>query len=230
MPALIFDGPSLIDGSPIVVSVAGLTKPSTNRKTGPMAQAYILCKDHPPVEAQRNGADHAICGTCPHRNGACYVLTHQGPSSVYKSTGTTVNDPARIGFQSKAWGVRLGAYGDPAAAPTRIWHALTRGFKSFTGYTHQWRSCDPDLKALCMASVDSVAEAREAQALGWRTFRVKDHDAPIDPNEVQCPNQTHGVTCLQCGLCAGTTTAGKNITTNVHGAQWKQIRFLETAA
>lgn len=231
MPStVIYDGPSQLDGSPIIVALTGLTSRSRNQKTGRMAQTYVLCRDISPTAAIQTGADSSICGNCPHRGGACYVLPHRDPTAVWRNLSTDRSDPLRIGFQHRLRYVRLGAYGDPAAAPLRLWQRLSQGFSGHTGYTHQWRTCDPDLKSLCMASVDNENEANEAQVLGWRTFRVKAHDAPILPNEVQCPNQTHGVTCNDCGLCAGTSKAGKNITANVHGAPWKQKLFLENAA
>ena len=48
--AIIYEGPSLIDGGPIVV-VAIVSK--RNRKTGDMLQTYIQRADVPPVEAAR---------------------------------------------------------------------------------------------------------------------------------------------------------------------------------
>lgn len=230
MAAKVYEGPSLLDGSPIIVSVTGHQTPSTNSKTGPMAQAYIMLRDIPPHEAVKTGADASICGDCIHRCGSCYVLTHQGPLATWNATSKDLQCASRIGFQAKYRGLRLGAYGDPAAAPTWVWRNLTRGVRRYTGFTHQWRHCDPELMQWCMASVESEDEAAEAQALGWRTARTKLHTDPIAANEVQCPHETHGVTCQQCGLCAGTSVAGKHIVGNIHGAPWKQQRFLKAVA
>jgi hypothetical protein len=233
MPMLAYSGPSLIDGAPIVVSLTGVDTLSTNKKTGPMVQAYILRKDLDPSEAVRRKEDHSICGTCPHRNGSCYVLTFQGPKAAWTAAKQEVNDAwidSPLRFIAAHRGLRLGAYGDPGAAPTGFWHRITNKFDFHLGYTHLWRTCDQDLRAYCMASVDTEAEAAEAQEAGWRTFRVKHSNAPILPNEVQCPNQTHGVQCNNCRLCTGTATAGKHVTANVHGAQWKQQRFQENVA
>lgn len=66
MPGFVaYRGPSMIDGSPIVLIVN--TGESTNEKTGAMAQTYILRADTDPITANRIGADVAICGSCPHR-------------------------------------------------------------------------------------------------------------------------------------------------------------------
>ena len=43
--AIIYRGPSLLDGKPIVVIAVGLNSSSKNRKTGNMLQTYILRDD-----------------------------------------------------------------------------------------------------------------------------------------------------------------------------------------
>ena len=40
--AILYCGPSLLDGSPIIVVITGLSGRSTNTKTGKMAQTWIL--------------------------------------------------------------------------------------------------------------------------------------------------------------------------------------------
>ena len=54
---ILWRGPSLLDGSPIVVIAI---KKSGNRKTGRMLQTYILRADQTPVEAIRSGAGAAL--------------------------------------------------------------------------------------------------------------------------------------------------------------------------
>src|SRR5882724_6636298 len=91
---IIYSGPSLLDGSPIVV--VAIIK-SKNTKTANMIQTYIIRSDMDPREANRTGADFAICGHCPHRGMAtavvtglakkrtCYVLLGQGPLVVFRT-------------------------------------------------------------------------------------------------------------------------------------------------
>ena len=62
--AIIYRGPSLLDGAPIVVIAIDSAR---NTKTGRMVQTYILRADMDPREANKTGADFSICGTCPHR-------------------------------------------------------------------------------------------------------------------------------------------------------------------
>jgi len=93
--AILYKGPSVIDGKPIV-AIAMFSK--ANTKTGPVVQTYILVDGIPPLEASKTGADFSICGDCimrgdttrdPKRkqakNRRCYVNLGQGPTIVYKS-------------------------------------------------------------------------------------------------------------------------------------------------
>ena len=95
---IIYKGPSLIDGSQIVVLATMGNKRIPNTKTGAMLQTYILVDNgKTPTENNRTGQDYAICGECPHRGGAagcdkgaavgraCYVNLGHGPRSAYAS-------------------------------------------------------------------------------------------------------------------------------------------------
>ena len=74
-----------------------------------------------------------------------------------------------------------------------------------------------------MASVDNLEEKEEANARGWRTFRVvKDYDQ-LEPDEIICPNVTSGVSCAECKLCSGTKVRAKNIVVKAHGVKSKRV-------
>ena len=92
---IIYKGPSLIDGKPIVVIA---TYSNRNTKTGNVVQTYILCEDINPLEASKTGADASICGTCPLRGTPttdpsrkiaagrrCYVNLGQGVLIVWRA-------------------------------------------------------------------------------------------------------------------------------------------------
>jgi len=117
--------------------------------------------------------------------------------------------------------VRFGAYGDPAAAPAKLWSDIAKLSDGCTGYTHQWRT--KDLADTCMASVDSVEEAEEASALGYRTFRVtlEQQDKNRLSHEVVCPASEEAgkkLMCFQCMACNGNVKNTKSgIVINVHG-------------
>jgi hypothetical protein len=222
---VIWEGESLLDGSPIMVIAIGFKASSKNRKTGDMIQTYILRRDISPTDAVQSGADFSICGSCPHRGTVasikgksrnkgrtCYVNLGQGALGVYR-TYVRGKYPEWDGTGVAGRIVRLGTYGDPAAVPVHVWTELLDGAAGFTGYTHQWR--DPrfgSLKKFCMASADSQFDALTAQAKGWRTFRVSLNpvtDTRQD-NEALCPASAEAgkkLTCAQCRACDGTSTA-----------------------
>ena len=86
--AVIFRGPSRINGAEIVVIVTGLERASDNVKTGDMLQTWILLEDTAPHVAVKQGLDVGICGGCPHRgklnretglweDRTCYVTVFQ---------------------------------------------------------------------------------------------------------------------------------------------------------
>jgi hypothetical protein len=52
---VIYRGPSILDGSPIVVIATGLGSGSSNRKTGALVQTWILRDDVSPIERSRAG-------------------------------------------------------------------------------------------------------------------------------------------------------------------------------
>jgi hypothetical protein len=88
-------GPARYTRQPIVVIATGYGRPSSNEKTGPMVQTYILLQDESPVEAVKSGADKAICGDCAFRpllakqagteQAACYVNKGHGPLAVWRA-------------------------------------------------------------------------------------------------------------------------------------------------
>lgn len=231
--AVIYEGPSLIDGAPIAVALTGLHgKTSRNVKTGAMAQTYIIRSDIDPSLAIRTGADSSVCGNCRHRSGtnigrSCYVITWQGPQTVFRGLAKYPRGtPWQLrGALSKKF-VRIGTYGDPSAVPAAIWFSITQLAKGWTGYTHHWRTCDPLLRTILMASVDTVAEKREAQRAGWRTFRVRRQGDTVAPTEIVCPASNeagHVATCQECQLCQGLQKDAKSVAILPHGQRVKWL-------
>lgn len=227
--AVIYEGPSKIDGAPIVVIATGLKGSSANRKTGDMVQTWIMRADMEPHNATDSGADASVCGGCPHRparGGSCYVKVWQAPLGVYRAykRGSYAHrDPADCGAGRR---VRLGSYGDPAAVPDSVWQAFTSTSIGWTGYTHQWRSkrLAGGLKGLCQASVDTPAEHDAARAKGWGTFRVRLPQADALAGEIICPASKEGgerTDCANCNLCSG--VAGKPVVIIVHGSTAKRF-------
>jgi hypothetical protein len=234
--SVIYRGPSLIDGAPIIV-VAVIS--NRNRKTGDMLQTYIMRADMDPRLASKTGADRAICGDCIHRGvpsvdpdravaeeRTCYVQLGQGPLIVWKALAR--------GFYPDAFGhkaiaalgagrmVRLGTYGDPAAVPSYVWESLLSEAEGHTAYSHQSGMVGAAFNpAIMMQSADTLADAKQAWADGRRTFRVVTDVAEIvKGSEILCPASKEAgarTTCFKCGLCSG-ASAAKSIAIPAHGA------------
>jgi hypothetical protein len=230
---IIYRGPSMLDGAPIVVIATGLKANSQNAKTGHMVQTFILREDVNPFLAIKSGDDISICGDCKHRpanGGACYVRVEQAPNSVWRAykRGAYPDYSSILRGAQRVAGlnVRLGTYGDPAAVPFAVWENLTQYAAGVTGYTHQWRNF-PALAALCMASVDSFDEFMAAKAQGWRTFRVRTASEYLAPREVICPASKEAGTktnCAACKACGGHAAKAKaDIAIIAHGG--KASRF-----
>ena len=206
---VIYEGPSRLDGQPVVVVVTGLVVGSRNRKTADLLQVYILPRDVSPPAAVKSGADAAVCGDCKHRpseGGVCYVNIGWGPMMVWRAwqVGKSYQpaDPERAAQVLAGSSVRFGAWGDPAAVPLEVWRPLLPDLYAWTGYTHQWRALDSDWHWL-MASVDSVPEREAAKARGWRTFRVKEPEDGLLPGERYCLADEMGIPCAKCRGCDG---------------------------
>ena len=236
-----YDGPSMIDGAPIV-AIAVLQ--SDNRKTGNMVQTYILRADTHPVDAIRTGEDSSICGDCMHRARivetidkrgrkrfkrvrTCYVNVGQSVAAVFGAWARgsyPLIDPADAAQLIADRVVRIGSYGDPAAVPAGHWHALIARAAGHTGYSHQWRMAHAQgLRDIVMASADSAQDRDLARAMGWRTFTVRTADQSLAAREIACPASPEGGNrrqCIDCKACdgAGLNAARASVSIVVHGA------------
>lgn len=220
---VIYEGKSQLNGDNIIAIV---TLNSNNIKTGNMASMWIMNADTPPTKASKAGKDASVCGDCKHRavnNGACYVVLHQGPLSVYKAYKRGNYPKVTDMSIFEGMKMRFGAYGDPSALPIDILVKIKAAVKNNTSYTHQWKKGDNLLKQFSMASVDSIEEQKEAVSQGWRTFRVTDNLSDKLDNEIVCPNTTRAIQCVDCGLCSGKSVGAKNILIEVHGAKKKKF-------
>lgn len=231
---ILWEGASALDGQPIVVIATGIGKASRNEKTGDMVQTWIMRADIEPHLAVKTGDDASVCGECPHRpakGGSCYVKVFQAPLSIFRAykrgvyRRATVEELAGLGEGRM---VRLGAYGDPAAAPLWLWEALVSRASGVTGYTHQWRSAPQGFARLVMASADSFAEGLEARAAGWRTFRIRTADEALEPKrEFVCPASAEAgyrTNCASCKACGGLDAKAKASPVIIaHGATAKRF-------
>jgi hypothetical protein len=239
-----YDGPSALDGAPIVGIATGLNNArkkhadGANRKTGAMVQTYILRADTLPSAALKAGQDVSICGDCKHRGGACYVRVEQGPTVVKKAHARGAY-PMRTLEEARALTaglrVRVGTYGDPVAIPADAWRALLADSAGHTGYTHQWnKAFARGYQDFCMASCDTAEETRAARAQGWRTFSVvgkADYHETIRTmgKTFLCPASKEAgmkLQCSDCLACDGNRSARHaHVAIPAHGAIHKVRAF-----
>jgi hypothetical protein len=253
---VIYEGPSKIDGKPIAVVINKVNDDSANDKTGALVQSFIFRTDIEPHTALKTGDDESVCGDCQHRpflvkrfkdgRAPCYVRVYQSVLSVARAhaRGRYVKvTPKQAAKILKDRLLRLGTYGNPSAAPVGVWWEVTRLVRGTTGYDHGWKTIKPRERTkwqqMVMASVDSEAEQHEAQALGWRTFRVALNAHRLD-TETPCPASREAgykATCETCGgkagpLCGGTKIKAKSIVIQDHASGHKRrvIPLLPVAA
>lgn len=243
--SIIYRGPSLIDGKPIIV--VAIVK-SNNAKTSDMVQTYILRSDIDPMTASKTGEDYSICGGCIHRGKptddvskkqaverSCYVTLYHGPLQVFKAFKREVY-PMASTEEIKGLGrgrmVRLGTYGDPLACPQYVWDDLLADSIGHTGYSHQFGLVQGDYSKV-MISADNIIQANALNKKGVRTFRVipvstwaDQGKAALLESEILCPaskEMNYKTTCDKCKLCAGGTT-GKSIAIVSHGTSRNKFK------
>ena len=219
-------GLSPLDGMPYV---AVLTLHSANRKTGAMAQVFILRGDVSPLDALASGSDYTVCGDCPHRprfspeHGkvvrSCYVNVGKSVMSVWRAfqRGRYPDyDPTLHASLLRGRRIRWGSYGDPAILSERVVRDLTAIADGHTGYTHQWRHpWAAWSRGLFQASCDSFADYLAASAEGWRTFAVvPENGAPFSGKLCPATAPDSRAQCLTCRLCDG---AHLDIFVEAHG-------------
>ncbi|MEA5574634.1 hypothetical protein [Calothrix sp. UHCC 0171] len=230
---VVWEGASLIDGSPIVLILTGFVNPTSNRKTGRQLQSWILSQNYVPTYAAKYGLDNSICGDCPlklSKTGSCYVnlLT---PNNIYRSyiagNYPKFSEKELALLEHYRYPIRLGSYGDPTAIPLEIWESIILASGKHTGYTHRHKSCDSRWQEYLMASVHSIPEAKQAQKQGWRTFRIIAPDAVLSDNEILCRHtEDDRNSCSTCLLCDGKSSK-PNIADKAHGLNWKVSNFLK---
>ena len=235
---IVYEGPSQLDGSPIVVIINKIKAASKNAKTGALVQSFIIRSDVNPVKALKTGDDAAICGHCIHRpslaayTGAppCYVNVGRSVASVYKAYkrgSYTKASTGEVALYLTGLKLRIGTYGDGAAAPINVWQELTQFTEDHVGYSHQWLNPSFDHQSwgkLVMASADSIDEAAQANLYGMRVFRVS-IGTDKQSGEVSCPASAESgkkTTCENCMVCAGTSKAAKDIVIADHALGHKR--------
>jgi len=216
--------------APITIIVNGFTRPSGNKKTGPMIQTYFTPSNIHPVDAIKTGTDDAVCFRCPQKHstgGGCYVGFYS-LISIPTAIDRALSISADQATASHLWrnllegrSIRLGAWGDPAAVSKNIILPIATATPMRTGYTH-FPSKAPHLRGLVQASCESPKQAHALQADGWRTFRAsRSPETTLTADEILCPHYTTGIQCIACGLCDGHSA---NVVAPIHGTKAHKFR------
>lgn len=233
-----WEGPSRIDGRPVVLILTGIDGDSNNPKTGPMVQGWILRADVSPLEALGTGADVSVCGGCDLRPE--WTGSKSAALGGFASYGGRICYTNPMGLQTiwhhfragkypgldverlRAKLLRMGGYGDPAAVPEEAWAPLLDVVAGHTGYTHQWKTRRfRFLQRWCMASCDNPEQQRKAMAAGWSTFSVLKELGERAEWEDHCPaseEMGHLTTCIECLKCNGAADGQAHISILVHGS------------
>ena len=228
MTKLAWEGKSRVNGEPIMLGVSAEdpARPSQNGKTGAMVQVVAMLRDVHPHEATKTGADEAVCGGCKLRPSVhkklkmvgeevskypCYVLTHR-KGAQWRALKRAEEDLEGAIAAVSGRAVRFGEYGNMSSVSRDAVEALMKAAGKHTLYEHEWRKPENQwLKAYAMASVHSVEERDEANAMGWRTYRTGDE---LGEGDIWCPFHEYGIQCIKCGLCNG--GEGKDIVNPPH--------------
>ena len=132
---ILWKGLSPFNQQPIVALLTAVKSPTANKKTGNVYMVQI-CPDLNilPHEAKKQGLDESVCGNCPHREGSCYVVVHEGVRAAYQSylSGKYISweDVDKEAFAAHAKfmrdGSRYGSWGDPAMLPFHVYQDLAQ--------------------------------------------------------------------------------------------------------
>jgi hypothetical protein len=205
----------------VVLVLTNIRGGSRNAKTGDMIQSWVF--DRTKLTERVFGAK---CEECPMVS-QCYVMKGtQAHNSVRRATlkalgllsGNTsykVTTLESVLPMLAGRPIRLGSYGDPSAIPLDDLRALVSASSGHTGYTHFWRTSDPDYSEFLMASVEDLASEMLAQSLGYRTYRVlrkQESQHEVSERSILCLEKSAGLSCADCLVCSGNTKPNaKNI-------------------
>jgi len=171
--------------------------------------------------------DGKVCFDCPFAvsNGAslsaCYthkMMQYSGFLASLRSIGklhTSFDDVPEYSHEIAAQivtmcadrYVRFGTYGEPSLMPIALVGCIVAVAKSWTGYTHQWRT-KPEYAPYFMASTHNADDERLASLIGYRSFVAS--PTPLS-QFVSCPasaEMNFKSNCSKCGLCSGTKGKG----------------------
>ena len=215
------------EGNGIFAVLTGLTSQSKNKKTGDMIGVSILPLAEKPSDSIKHKADGPQCGTCSlaastKGSWSCYVNPISLNSVWIATVAKKVSKVVGKFLELTPTPIRLGTYGDPALLPLELLKKLVSGRK-YTGYTHQWETCNPEYSKYLMASIDHSNSKEQAISKGYRTYRILSELDTLDDDEIMCPHPA--VQCADCRLCSGNGIKAKNIAVRISGPKSKISQY-----
>lgn len=201
------------------------TVSQANPKTGPVPVQYVG-KTREETRASCDG-----CNLAPWADGGCWYWggnsrrAHGGVirSAKAKDLASVLERTPRA-----ARVARFGGGGDPgrvelATTLTELDQVEAAGLRPI-GYTHHWRE-RPALRAHFLASVETLADAAEAEEAGWAVALAGPTDPPA--TYARCVNErAPWITCNTCGLCNPQELARRGlrgVTFAAHGSGAKRL-------
>ena len=201
---------------------------SNNPKIGTAKQISFIPRNMFTDSGFNKASDAAVCpSSCVFRDsGACYVILGLAVNAIVKSIKSGKYAKGLNFKLLRDSFLRVGAYGDCTAVEFEVIESIVKkAGKGFANYTHAWRECDSRFNNIAMASVESIDDAKAAQSLGYRTFRVMlPGDNQLMDGEILCPNEyKKSITCARCNLCDGIYSGKRkpNVAIHAHGTVGK---------
>lgn len=212
--------------------VVSVVKKSENSKLGPMACTYApmqTCPDECPIK-----------GECYGRTGKTGFVVHRLSRKVIEQGETQLGivsaEVGRIDKLNVKTPLRVHVTGDCLLWQSAYYIGMAMNrFESRTGqvawtYTHAW----PKYPVTCWAgarvraSCESMARVRQAREMGYKDAVLlvpefeSDKAYEVEGEKVvPCPNQTKGIKCIDCQLCARRSV--KVIAFRPHGMSRKRL-------
>lgn len=217
----VYDGPSRYNGEPICAYLVA----HQPEKIGAMSAGLVVAPSTGQTfsEIMRAGGDLGVCGGCRRRSpasggdGSCYVRSGSRVGMALNRWLASAHHLTFPGWETVRWFIgqfptlRSAVWGDAAALPVDVWamlEALARGQAvDVLGYTHGWRTAR-HLVGSHMASVESEEDRRQAEAFGFRTYRVAEPGTVKAPDEIACPMSKERNYVLPCSGCLACGSKG----------------------
>lgn len=219
------------------MKVATAVEVSRNHKLGLCHATYVTQASCPP--------DCKFLGEgCYAENGHVGIITRRLNAAAVGASLIDIAQAEAIAIEEDLSGrldLRLRVVGDSPSneAAALVSEAaakkVARHRNSVWAYTHNWRKLDQKSfgTTSVLASCETLEGVEQARDAGWNAAVVVDHfphsgtfDLGNGQKAFACPNQTHGISCVECRLCTRPDLLKRrniSIAFEAHGSRGKHI-------